>query len=281
MNGSIKKQRDQWLWLIVFSSISEAVSSCSIPVWVHVGTGINISATGMNIVGGGLEGLASALQDYTDDDGIRQLCILFRISFLGVFTSYTYMIQHASTLQKTHLLLPFIYILVTLSSSCLVCTAVRNSFQYYFTVLKRSRSGRNLLLSDTSAFPTVLYLLCGSILLFLLRATWGEAGFVRDASLQVVIGEYNISDGMELFIGMVLSSAAILCSRFLGQGVYVERPHWGTWRCNIAACSLAAIFSRILQWRPDNFLIAKFIMSFCGSLSCFSAIMGHTMVRLH
>lgn len=58
---------------------------------------------------------------------------------------------------------------------------------------------------------------------------------------------------------------------------------WGTLACNFVSCLLAWTAYAVTSFSPEgmqhNLLALKFVSSFCGSISCFSASISYVMVR--
>lgn len=113
----------------------------------------------------------------------------------------------------------------------------------------------------------------------------------RDPTDPQFIGPLQVADGEELFLGIFMSCSAILLSDYICDSLKPgERTQdaylvdWGCWACNFVACVfvwLAYGASRLsANALTSNLLILKFVSSFCGSISCFSAAVSHISVRL-
>lgn len=104
----------------------------------------------------------------------------------------------------------------------------------------------------------------------------------RDPNDPKYVGKYSVQDGYELFMGCILSYVAIRLSMVVSRShVKYVKYDWGTWRCNVLSTMLCMLATHLVRRNPSlhsNFLLIKFATSFCGSLSCFSTTIGHTMV---
>lgn len=255
------------VWIVIFATLAECCSSCFVFESIDPTTQLNISATSLNLFGAFLEGWITTFEQVVMDEGKRKLGRLFRCSFLGVLTSYSYMTEHAAFLATKNPSLGPIYIIGSLVLSCIAFALGRLTYLSIQPVSMKKQYSTH--------FPKVFYSSVILIFLILIRAIFGPKGFVRDPNDPQYIGNYQIHDGVELILGIVFSSTAILLSRVIGR----EKPthmtiDWGTWRCNLSAILLSLAAWR---WFPSNFILFKFITSFCGSLSCFSATIEYTM----
>jgi len=117
----------------------------------------------------------------------------------------------------------------------------------------------------------------------------------RDPKDPQFVGPLQVADGEELLLGIFMSCSAILLSDYVNSVLHSAgrtwratqfyRVDWGCLACNIAACVLVWLAygaSRLSAHAlTNNLLILKFVSSFCGSLSCFSAAVSHVSVRRH
>lgn len=103
-----------------------------------------------------------------------------------------------------------------------------------------------------------------------------------------------MADGEELFLGIFMSCSAILLSDFICErlrpkvkvdalGNRIAIIDWGCLLCNFISCVLVCVTYEASKLSPhaikNNLLVLKFVSSFCGSISCFSAAISHTAVR--
>lgn len=108
------------------------------------------------------------------------------------------------------------------------------------------------------------------------------------------IGALRVADGEELFLGIFMSCSAILFSDFICErlrpkvkvdalGSRIAIVDWGCLLCNFISCVLVCVAYEASKLSPhaikNNLLVLKFVSSFCGSISCFSAAISHTTVK--
>ncbi|KAF4322829.1 hypothetical protein BBO99_00003813 [Phytophthora kernoviae] len=74
------QSEEAFLWLLLLASVAECVTTCFVPAYT-------MSAWGVNI-------------DRSKGVEISLACIQFRSAFLGVFTSYSFMVDHAGDLSS-------------------------------------------------------------------------------------------------------------------------------------------------------------------------------------
>ncbi|RHY88423.1 hypothetical protein DYB37_007286 [Aphanomyces astaci] len=271
-----KKQHELWdhmRMIVLFACTAEAITTCFTPQWVHESTGINVSATLLNILGPFLEGTAQYLEETTSHAEWKRACFYFRSVFLGVFTSYCYMVDHAGDLVGKHPLFGPLYIV---SSLCYACVAFRvgQTFMRVFTTY--------VFQPDKHVPASVVgWALTTFVAAVLLVAIAGPPGFVRDPNDAQFLGSIPVNDGLELVMGMIMSILAAWLSSFVSFGSYDGSIDWGTWRCNLASVILTVLAYGVHYVLPvvaHNVAVKKFVSSFCGSLSGFSATVAATMV---
>ncbi|KAF0694909.1 Aste57867_14251 [Aphanomyces stellatus] len=259
--------------LVLFACSAEAITTCFMPEWVHTTTGINVSATLLNIIGPFLEGCAQYMQENTTHIEWKRACVYFRTVFLGVFTSYCYMVDHAGDLIVKNALFGPLYIISTL---CYACVAFRlgQRFMQLFTTHVFQPDKR----LPIGVVGWSLSLFVGVVLVV---AIVGPPGFVRDPNDAQFLGPIPVNDGLELTLGMLMSILASVLSSYVAYGSYDGTLDWGTWRCNLASLLLMVLAYGTHYVLPDlvhNVAVKKFVSSFCGSLSAFSATVAATMV---
>lgn len=101
-----------------------------------------------------------------------------------------------------------------------------------------------------------------------------------------------MADGEELVLGIFMSCSgillsAIICTHLAAQSKRdADAPSavdWGSLACNFVACVFVCLAYEASKLSPhairNNLLVLKFVSSFCGSISCFSAAISHMMVR--
>ncbi|KAF0743211.1 hypothetical protein LEN26_015472 [Aphanomyces euteiches] len=270
------KQTHLWLhlrMLCLFACSAEAITTCFTPIWIHESTGINISATLLNFIGSFLEGAAQELQVGTSHAGWKRACHYFRSVFLGVFTSYCYMVDHAGDLLAKNFLFGPLYIISTL---CYACVAFRLGQRCMFLFKKYVFAPDKHMPVDVVGWGLSVF-----VLIVLLTAIFGQPGFVRDPNDAQFLGPIPVNDGLELVMGMTMSCVASWLSSFVSDGYYDGMVDWGTWRCNLASCILTVLaygIHYILPALAHNVAVKKFVSSFCGSLSAFSGSVAATML---
>ncbi|ETW01629.1 hypothetical protein, variant [Aphanomyces invadans] len=272
-----KKPHDVWShtrMIVLFACAAEAITTCFTPEWVHEPTGINVSATLLNVLGPFMEGVAQHLQETTAHPEWKRACYYFRSVFLGVFTSYCYMVDHAGDLVGKN---PFIGPLYIISSLCYACVAFRMGQTFMRLFLA------NIFQPDKRLPSSIVgWGLTAFILVVLVVAIAGPPGFVRDPNDAQFLGPIAVNDGLELILGMAMSITATWLASFVSVGNYDGSIDWGTWRCNLASVILTVLaygVHYILPGVAHNVAVKKFVSSFCGSLSGFSATIAATMVR--
>ncbi|OQS02026.1 hypothetical protein THRCLA_05569 [Thraustotheca clavata] len=258
---------------VLFACAAECFTTCCVPHWAHTSTGINLSATILNIIGPFLEGIAFTLQNSTAQEDWKRACRYFRSVFLGVFTSYCFMVDHAGDLAGRNGFLAPLYILSTM---CYASVAFMLGQQLLKWSIENRRFPRHL--------PPVIHL-WNFLLLFsgiiVLIALVGPKGFVRDPKDAHFLGTILVNEALELIVGMIMSCGGIFLSMYIGYGKYEGTVDWGAWRCNTSSVIflvLAYALSYFLPNAVQNVIVAKFVSSFCGSLSCFSTAISTTMI---
>ncbi|KDO20628.1 hypothetical protein SPRG_12985 [Saprolegnia parasitica CBS 223.65] len=258
---------------VLFACTAECVTTCFVPVWAHETTGINVSATLLNIVGPFLEGCAYTLQNATAQDEWKRACRYFRTVFLGVFTSYCYMVDHAGDLVARSAFLGPLYIISTMCYASIAFLVGQRLMHYCIHARKFPRH-----------LPPVQYL-WNSLSLFigivLVVAVLGPSGFVRDPKDAHFLGSFQVNETLELVVGMLMSCLGIFASMYVGHGRYDGLVDWGAWRCNLASVLFLVLAYGTSYFVPSavqNVVVAKFVSSFCGSLSCFSTAITSTMI---
>ncbi len=304
----------QLYWLVLFCISAESFTSCFVPNWKVRSRvwNINLSPTFVNLFGAFLEGAISTMEKQKLSDTVKPISRLFRGGFLGVFTSFSYVVEHASRDSP-------LYLVGTVIGGCSWYMAGRHAVLYILATRSLSSSSSveeqptsllgfhpsGNIHSDASGeentrmvVHTLKWVLVMYNLGVLGLAFFGPPGFVREPDHPLTLWSDSdnsvVSDGPELLLGMICSVMGILCSRgiaqldlvsFFGLGKVWKYPwframDWSTWKCNVCSVylTLGAYRCMILfpQWK-HNFILVKFITSFCSSLSCFSATIGNTM----
>ncbi|DAZ96780.1 TPA: hypothetical protein N0F65_005778 [Lagenidium giganteum] len=284
------KTNTQCLWLLLLSTAAECLTTCYIPDWFWGDTKLNLSATALNFIGPFIDGMSYGFEDLPKTTTIPIPGLQFRSAFLGVFTSYSFMVDHAGDLSAEMLLLGSLYILVSIFGACASFHLGRAVVRYCFEnpAIASMINGATFRM-----YPSFLFYVVAFILLTIMRANFGPSGFVRDPKDPQFIGNLRVQDGEELFLGIVMSCSAILMSDYICERLKA-RPDaiginsfmdWGCLLCNFMSCFLTAVAYGASQWSPNaiqnNLLILKFVSSFCGSISCFSDTISHIMLLWH
>ncbi|KAL4125648.1 hypothetical protein PRIC2_009229 [Phytophthora ramorum] len=269
-----KEQTDeQFLWLLLLAAVAECVTTCF--AW-------NVGGTALNWLGPFLDGVTYGYEDRLKSEGVSIACVQFRSAFLGVFTSYSFMVDHAGDLSGDSFVAGPMYVCASVLGGC-VC----------FWMGKQAAAWVNLMTSRVRRVikrvkrPSLMACLVGFVGLTTLRATLGPHGFVRDPKDPQFIGPLQVADGEELVLGILMSCSAVLLSSYLCE-LFPRQPSqlrtaaspnggpfidWGCLSCNLIASVLAGLtyqLSRVSPTGTNNLLALKFVSSFCGSLSVFS-----------
>ncbi|OQR87911.1 hypothetical protein ACHHYP_07905 [Achlya hypogyna] len=258
---------------VLFACAAECLTTCFVPQWSHESTGINLSATGLNLLGPFLEGCALTIQRATSQDDWKRACRYFRSVFLGVFTSYCFMVDHAGDLVARNGVLGPLYILSTMCYASIAFLVGQWAMSW---AIETRRFPRHL--------PPIFYLwnlLSTFIGIVFLIALVGPRGFVRDPKDARFLGSIPINEAVELLVGMLMSCLGIFASMYVGHGKYDGVVDWGAWRCNLASVLFLVLAYGLSYFVPSavqNVVVAKFVSSFCGSLSCFSTAITSTMI---
>ncbi|KAJ0393970.1 hypothetical protein ATCC90586_007836 [Pythium insidiosum] len=272
-----------YMWSLLLATLAECITTCFVPEWYLEGWKVNITATVINLVGPFLDGMSYGYEDGTKPDAQRLPFLEFRAAFLGVFTSYSFMVDHAGDLTFNHPLHGPTYIVGTVVGAC-------GTFHIGRLLIRGAwlrRIARQLSTSKPiQHLPSFLFAANVFIILTVLRAMFGRPGDPNDPQF---IGPLRVADGEELMLGILMSCSGILIAEFL-EDRFRPRPDakgrvsvldWGNLVCNFLACWLTFLAYEASRLSPNtvknNLLVMKFVSSFCGSISCFSESISHIM----
>ncbi|CEG36743.1 Putative fluoride ion transporter CrcB [Plasmopara halstedii] len=269
-----------FLWMLLLATVSECVTTCFVPVYTSQFYGLNVSGTVLNWLGPFLDGWTYGSHDRSD---VSLACVQFRVAFLGVFTSFSFMVDHAGDLSSTNLIAGPIYVCLSIIGGCsFFC------FGKYFAQFKWSFQVSKMRVKRMKMKVSLVTMLLAFVGMTIVRAAFGSHGFVRDPNDPQFIGKVQVADGEELILGILMSCTAVLFSNYI-CAFFPEEPlelrtatsqrngpfiDWGCLCCNFLASILAGVtyqLNRITFTDVTGKLLAlKFVTSFCGSLSVFS-----------
>ncbi|EEY65535.1 uncharacterized protein PITG_03030 [Phytophthora infestans T30-4] len=234
--------------MLLLAAVSECVTTCFMPDYTLRSWGLNLGGTALNWIGPFLDGLTYGYEERIKGADVSLACVQFRSAFLGVFTSYSFMADHAGDLSGSSFAAGPVY----------VCASILGGCGCFY--LGKQASG----------------------------AALGPHGFVRDPNDPQFIGPLQVADGEELVLGILMSCSAVLLSNYVCAFFPLEPPQlryaassnggpfidWGCLCCNFLASVLAGSAYQLSRISPteltNNLLTLKFVSSFCGSLSVFS-----------
>ncbi|KAG7394368.1 hypothetical protein PHYBOEH_005274 [Phytophthora boehmeriae] len=96
-----KQSEEAFLWLLLLAAVAECVTTCFVPGYSMAVWGVNVGATALNWLGPFMDGVSYGLEDRFKGVEVSLACIQFRSAFLGVFTSYSFMTDHAGDLSSS------------------------------------------------------------------------------------------------------------------------------------------------------------------------------------
>ncbi|EGZ27771.1 hypothetical protein PHYSODRAFT_476964 [Phytophthora sojae] len=237
--------------MLLLAAVAECVTTCFVPGYTLRSWGLNVGGTALNWIGPFLDGVTYGYEDrLKKGTQVSLACVQFRSAFLGVFTSYSFMVDHAGDLSSSSFAAGPLYVCASVLGGC-VCF----------------RLGKQAVMA---------------------AAALGPHGFVRDLNDPQFIGPLQVADGEELVLGILMSCSAVLLSNYVCELFPKQPPQlrnaasrnggpfidWGCLCCNFLASVLAGLTYQLSRISPtgltNNLLALKFVSSFCGSLSVFS-----------
>ncbi|KAL3673919.1 hypothetical protein V7S43_001606 [Phytophthora oleae] len=283
---------EDFLWILLLAAVAECVTTCFVPGYTLSSWGLNVGGTALNFLGPFLDGLTYGYEDRLKGADVSLACVQFRSAFLGVFTSYPFMADHAGDLSAVNFAAGPIYVCVSILGGC-GCFYLGK--QAVSMVWKNSNTGEmSRVMNKMKNKPSLVTSLVAFVTLSTLRAALGPHGFVRDPNDPQFIGPLQVADGEELVLGILMSCSAVLLSNYIceffprepkqlrnaasrSDGPFID---WGCLCCNLLSCILAGITYQLSRISPtavtNNLLALKFVSSFCGSLSVFSGAVSVT-----
>uniref|UniRef100_H3GMW8 Uncharacterized protein n=1 Tax=Phytophthora ramorum TaxID=164328 RepID=H3GMW8_PHYRM len=220
-----KEQTDeQFLWLLLLAAVAECVTTCF--AW-------NVGGTALNWLGPFLDGVTYGYEDRLKSEGVSIACVQFRSAFLGVFTSYSFMVDHAGDLSGDSFVAGPMYVCASVLGGCVCFWMGKQAAAWVNLMTSRVADGEELVLG--------ILMSCSAVLL----SNYLCELFPRQPSQLRTAASPN-------------------------GGPFID---WGCLSCNLIASVLAGLtyqLSRVSPTGTNNLLALKFVSSFCGSLSVFS-----------
>ncbi|KAI9996031.1 hypothetical protein PInf_013209 [Phytophthora infestans] len=283
---SLRQTDEEFLWMLLLAAVSECVTTCFMPDYTLRSWGLNLGGTALNWIGPFLDGLTYGYEERIKGADVSLACVQFRSAFLGVFTSYSFMADHAGDLCGSSFAAGPVYVCASILGGCgcfyLGKQAVAVMWTNPITVRVSQAVNR---MENKPSLVTISVAFVGVTTLI---AALGPHGFVRDPNDPQFIGPLQVADGEELVLGILMSCSAVLLSNYVCAFFPLEPPQlryaassnggpfidWGCLCCNFLASVLAGSAYQLSRISPteltNNLLTLKFVSSFCGSLSVFS-----------
>ncbi|CAI5746195.1 unnamed protein product [Peronospora destructor] len=282
----VSRMDEELLWLLLLAAVAECVTTCFMPGYTLHTWELNVDGTALNWIGPFLDGLSYGYEDYRKGSEMSLVCMQFRSAFLGVLTSYSFMIDHAGDLSSKSFAAGPLYVCVSIGGGCgCFCLGKQVAAAVWPHPVTAKLSQVVGAVKNRPSLVTSLVTFVG---VTMLRAAFGAHGFVRDPKDPQFIGQLQVADGEELVLGMLMSCSAVLLSNYV-SGFFPRQPpqlhtatsrsggafiDWGCLCCNFLASVLAGFTYQLSLISPTrvtkNLLALKFVSSFCGSLSVFS-----------
>ena len=279
-----------------YSTLSETiawgtVAECSISVCcplVMYGT-VDVTGTSLNLIGPLLGGMACAVDKAADSASVRRSCAAFQAGFIGVLTSFSFMVDQGAQLaaSPSGLSSGLAYIVATMAAGCAVFAVGHGGTD----AVLRSRPGRRLLMGPRSArAPPHLQRLLLRRLVFAAVLAWlwvlcTPAGAVFDPqdvhAAHRAAGHVHQSgvlapaskrmDMAHLACGIGLQAVGLAVSAHIsGRSSERHGVHWGALACNTLACVLllALRLAEAASYLSEHATFpCKLRTSGCGALS--------------
>lgn len=263
--------QSEFTMTLLFAAAAQGITEVAIPDWntnfrLSEGrtTNLDLKSLLLNIVGGLLMGIGTAVEECSGCVHLRRAASAFRSGFIGIFTSFAWLVEFTAVGEgnspKDWLFWESaLFVVATITAG----TAV-NFLGYHAT---KTLAGRSLQ-------PDAL---SGSVL--------GRDGLVQLSLLllAVVLGCLHIDDrplADHLLCGILFATAAVVVGEHVGAFPHYERHsdvEWATLRCNILAFALLAyahVNTAANTWLLAFFnplMLGKFKGTFCGALSAFGS----------
>ncbi|KAF1793625.1 Major facilitator superfamily domain [Phytophthora cactorum] len=252
--------------MLLLAAVSECVTTCFTPGYTLRSWGLNVGGTALNWIGPFLDGVT-----YGAD-----VAVGYR-----VFTSYSFMADHAGDLSGSTFAAGPIYVCASILGGCGCFYLGKQAIAAAWTNPMTVRASRAV--NRMKNKPSLVTSLVAFVGVTTLRAALGPHGFVRRWE--------------ELVLGILMSCSAVLLSNYVCAFFPPEPPQlrnaasrsggpfidWGCLCCNFLASVLAGLAYQLSRISPteltNNLLTLKFVSSFCGSLSVFSGAVSIISVR--
>ncbi|KAG6967611.1 hypothetical protein JG688_00006218 [Phytophthora aleatoria] len=282
----LRQTDEEFLWMLLLAAVSECVTTCFTPGYTLRSWGLNVGGTALNWIGPFLDGVTYGYEDRLKGAEVSLACVQFRSAFLGVFTSYSFMADHAGDLSGSTFAAGPIYVCASILGGCGCFYLGKQAVAAAWTNPMTVRASRAV--NRMKNKPSLVTSLVAFVGVTTLRAALGPHGFVRDPNDPQFIGPLQVADGEELVLGILMSCSAVLLSNYVCAFFPPEPPQlrnaasrsggpfidWGCLCCNFLASVLAGLAYQLSRISPteltNNLLTLKFVSSFCGSLSVFS-----------
>ncbi|KAE9124987.1 hypothetical protein PF010_g5794 [Phytophthora fragariae] len=282
----LRETDEQFLWMLLLAAVAECVTTCFVPGYTLRSWGLNVGGTALNWVGPFLDGVTYGYEDRLEGTQVSLACMQFRSAFLGVFTSYSFMADHAGDLSSSSFAAGPLYVCASILGGCVCFRLGKQAVTAAWVSPVTAEVSR--VVNRMKSRPSLVTCLVTFVGLTALRAALGAHGFVRDPNDPQFIGPLQVADGEELVLGILMSCSAVLLSNYVCELFPRQPPQlrtaasrsggpfidWGCLCCNFLASVLAGLTYQLSRISPtgvtNNLLALKFVSSFCGSLSVFS-----------
>ena len=254
---------------------------------------VNVTATALNLLGPLLGGMARALDEQSGDSAVRRSCAAFQTGFIGVITSFSFMVDQGAQLAddplRGDLRHGWLYIGTMLAAGC-GCFVLGRAL---LGALLRTRRGRRLLLRAARPVTTADRRSLGwqwvVVCLIWIWVVLAPPGAVFDPqqvrAAREAAGQQPLTTPLEpaskstdlahLLCGMGMQAVGLALSARIGNGTSslgsrgVE-VYWGALLCNTLACLLLVtlrVGEAAALLTEHSLLVTKLRTSCCGALS--------------
>ena len=268
---------------LLFGWAAECATSCLLPPLSWAGTDLTNEA--LNLSGALLAGLASGVAQGHGavNVALLRLVPLFQGGFVGVWTSFAVMAEHAAEIAYNRqsggpgIRSGVLYLLANMVGG-VGCNWL--GFRLGRDTVALGNAAARL--SASLWLPRVLAAVTVGCVARALLSLSGLAifprGFVSDPTNPAFAGMEEVQsssrDWKEIGGGLLLTTCAIASGDFIGgwPGYVESLMPWSTLRCNIFALAVVSAAFYIKEARPQlirNVLFTKLVSSFTGALSAF------------
>lgn len=265
---------------LVWGSVAECTVSVCCPLVMR--GAVDVAGTTLNLVGSLVSGIAEAFDEVVADTDVHHSCVAFQNGFIGVFTSFSFIVDQAAELAEQSLWSSWLYISATIGAGYVLFTFGRAAFaaalrtRTFRPVLSWLRASqwhlsRWLPMGVCLAWLWVLVAPAGAVYDPLaLHAARASAGLPLDQppgapSKRADVVHLAFGLGMQA-VGLVVSERICSsCTSRTRTGI-----HWGSLVCNALACSLLILLrvgEAAALLPADTIFLTKLRTSFFGALS--------------